>query len=143
MFFRGPFLIAAVLCLVCSPVAQASKAEDDTVLPIDAGRLIEMLDQVSILLKVESADDPGTEDPAMILQFALRRYNRLKNQACERGLINGRSCSGSYNPALVGGAVPHAVLRREMDEAEAQILPFWEDMCGKLDNPAQPTCQLE
>lgn len=124
--------------LASTPTLAAPPPEDDTVLRIDAGRLLVMLDQISTRLKVQTVE-PSTDEPSAELAFAIARYNQLRTVACGRALVEGPSCTASFSPTL-GDASKR---RSDLDYIEARIHPFWEAICTKLDNPAQHTCQLE
>jgi len=121
----------------------AQESGDETVLAMDAGRLVAMLDQASVLLKAGEAKEPDGEDPVLALDFALNRYNILRQIACARAVMEGPECASAYTPVLRRPPVSVSVLRQELDDAEAHILPFWEAVCTKLDDPARHTCQME
>ena len=124
--------------------AQSTESvNDDTILTIDAGRLVAMLDQATTLMKLPDADQPPSQNPVEVLDFVVARYNILLPVACERQIVEGPECAAVYAPALQTDPVPLPVLRREVTEVQSRILPFWHTVCGELDDPRHPTCQME
>ena len=136
-------LAVGIFC--CSSIAAVAsdEADDDTVLTIDAGRLVAMLSQVSSLMKAEEVDEPLNQHPAVVLEFVVERYNFLRVVACEREIVEGDECRTPYKPVLRPDPVPAPVLRAEINDAERRVLPFWEAVCAELDDPGHRTCQLE
>ncbi|MGN6515596.1 MAG: hypothetical protein ACTHLR_07115 [Rhizomicrobium sp.] len=123
--------------------ANARPPDDDTILTIDAGRLVAMLDQVTILMKLPDADQPPSQNPMEVLDFVVARYNVLLPIACERQIVEGPECGLIYAPLLQADPVPLAVLRREITEVQNHVLPFWHTVCGELDDRGHPICQME
>lgn len=133
----------AIFAVICCSDAIAQSPDEDTALAIDTGRMIVMLDQVSTLMKLPEKEEAPSESPVEALDFVVARYNVLKEKACARDIVEGAQCDAVYAPALQAAPVSLPVLRREVDDVENRILPFWEEVCAELDDPAHPSCQLE
>jgi hypothetical protein len=143
--FNRAWALGAVLFVVaafCNATADSATTTDETVLAIDAGRLLAMLDQVSVLLNVENPDEEAGDSAAVELVSAVHRYAVLRAVACERDVIDASQCSMPGLPAPQPG-LSGAALRDALDSAEAHIHPLWETVCKRLDKPAHPVCQME
>lgn len=143
MSFAHRRIAAALFSIVAvftGASAQSAETNQDMMLSIDCGRLLAMLGQVSILMKLQDEDVSVEETPVAQLAAAVFRYSQLRRIACERALIENPQCSVNYAPRFATSA---AGLRAAAEDAEMHIRPFWEAICRKLDDPAHPICQME
>ncbi|HEY8948745.1 MAG TPA: hypothetical protein VIM56_07655 [Rhizomicrobium sp.] len=132
-----------VVCAFASFNTNAQTPDDDTILTIDSGRLVAMLDQVSALMKLPEVEQPPSQNPTEVLGFVVARYKRLLHVACERSIVEGPRCSDAYAPYLQPEPVPFPVLRREVNDAQDHVLPFWQAVCAELDDAHHRTCGME
>ena len=123
---------------ICAVLPARGFANDDDVAAIDAGRLVVMIQKISVLLKLPDVREPSDETPEAMLAFALARYDDLHALACRRNAIEASACARVKTPPPLA-----ADLRGRVDAAESLIEPFWTSVCRKLDDPKQPICQLE
>lgn len=120
--------------------AETRPPAEDTLLKIEAGRLDAMLDQVALLLRVKADETLSTSDNVEAeIRGAMKRYNDLRALACARGVVDAPPCGSIYVPSF-SSATP---LQEQIDDATSHIYPFWVAVCGKLDDSAHGTCQME
>lgn len=137
--------VAALFAYVPLAVAApAGPAADPATLAIDAGRLDVMMDQSTEALRLLAPNaDPGnldTPDAQRAYAFqelvsAVLRYNAISDRACRQGLVSEALCGGPYLPVWLSErpdtARTDAALRAMIDDAAAQLTPFWAALCEK------------
>ncbi len=136
-------ICAAAVLTAATIGASAQTSDDKTVLAIEAGRLVAMLGQASVLLKEPEAEAPTGGSATETLNFVVARYNVLRARACADRVIVGAHCAFAYAPVLRDDPAPFAVQQQEESDVEGRVLPFWELVCAKLDDPDHAVCQLE
>ncbi len=140
---RSGWALAMVFCALASFDATAQPPDDDAILTIDTGRLVAMLDQVSTLMKLPEVEQPPSQNPTEVLDFVVKRYRTLLHVACERTIVEGPRCGEAYAPYLQPEPVSLPVLRREVDDAQDHVLPFWQAVCAELDDARHRACRME
>jgi|ERR1700733_7475961 len=156
---RLAFYSAIALMLLVAPApAQESMSQDTTLLVIDAGRLVVMMDQSDEALALlaprerveDTAAEAGQSDYAFFeLVTAVSRYDLIRDSACRAAVVDPKLCGVPYRPAWMKDAseVRHgnAQLRAMIDDAVAQLEPFWSDICtrGKRLAKDERFCQIE
>jgi hypothetical protein len=154
----APAAIAVLLVVSVVPApAQTSADPDMASLAIDAGRLMEMVDQSEEALTL--LDPRETPDNGQIqaggdayafyeLVTVVSRYNLVESRAYNAGVVDPKLCE-EYRPAWLNGGPVAAhgpgELRAMIDEAARHIEPFWSDICARAKRTAKVEhfCQLE